>query len=248
LAGFGGRSALATAITPAEIAAAGYDKLRLYLPGVNASFNFGPATLSGFFLYQMGTAEGGSRDTDVAGFAADLRVDANVPMTGGKAFIEGLFVSGDDDKTDDEYNGFITASNYNLAGSYFYRTDMFILQPNGDDITTSQALAYDVGNGGAGVMLIAAGYQQKLMDKLTGKVGAGYLAAAEKRARDQGGAFNFVNETAMGIEVNAFLNYNIMKGLDVGVVGAYAFVGDAFDTGNDPDDILDVHGRLNYAW
>ncbi len=50
------------------------------------------------------------------------------------------------------------------------------------------------------------------------------------------------------------LNYNIMKGLDFGVVGAYAWLGDFYKNNTppparkDPDDIYDVHMRLNYAF
>ena len=56
----------------------------------------------------------------------------------------------------------------------------------------------------------------------------------------------------MGTEVNANLNYNIMKGLDFGVYGAYAWLGDYFKSNapgaQDPDDVYDVHMRLNYAF
>ena len=48
----------------------------------------------------------------------------------------------------------------------------------------------------------------------------------------------------MGTEVNANVNYNIMKGLDFGVYGAYAWLGDFFKSkppgAQDPDDVYDV--------
>lgn len=246
IAGFGGRGAFGT-VVPAEIV--GYDTLRIYMPGFDVAFKAGPVALSGFFFYQFGEAEftTGTPDVDVSAFAVDLRADMNLGP--GKFFIEGLYVSGDDDPADNDYESITTASNYNLAGSFYYRTDMQILLPNGDDINTSPALAYDMANGGAGVIHVGAGYSQKFSDKVSGKVGVGYLAAAEKRARDQGGAANFANQSDMATEVNANVNYNISKGLDFGLYGAYAFLGDAYEPpGVDPDDPWMAYARLNFSF
>ena len=95
---------------------------------------------------------------------------------------------------------------------------------------------------------IGAGYSMPLAKQLTGKVGAGYLAATEK--------LNVIDNNRkgkeMGYEFNANLNYNILKGLDFGVYAAYAVVGDFFQStlpnAQDPDDVYDVHFRLNYAF
>jgi len=249
-------NAHASAINPAEIAAVtGLRKVRVYIPGVDVAFKVGPVDLSGFFFYETGKAKGsGSNDVDIKGFAADLRADANVGP--GKAFLEALYVSGDDNKSsgDKKYKSILTASNYNLAGSFYTRTDTAILLPNIDDLNSSKALSYDVANGGAGLFHVAAGYSQKLMDKLTGKVGVAYSAAAKKRARDYGGVFNFADEKAMATEVNANVNYNITKGLDFGLYGAYAWLGSAYDknfagtAAADNDNLYDLHARLNYAF
>jgi len=52
--------------------------------------------------------------------------------------------------------------------------------------------------------------------------------------------------------VNATVNYTLAKGLDVGLVGAYAWIGDFFktsatDAGN-PDNAFDVHARIGYVF
>lgn len=244
-----------TAALPPEVA--GYRSLRLYMPGADLAFKAGPVALSAFAFYQFGTAENGGVDTDFGGYAADIRADLSLGP--GKLFIEGLYVSGDNDPNDNDFESIITASNYNLAGSFFFRPDMQILLPNADDLNTSQALAYDMSNGGAGVMLVAAGYSQKFTDRVSGKVGAGYLAAAEKRGRDgtRGGAaqiHNFAGKRDMATEVNANVNYNITQGLDLGLYGSYAFLGSAYDlaadgvTPADPDDLYSVFARLNFAF
>jgi hypothetical protein len=141
---------------------------------------------------------------------------------------------------------------------------MMILLVNLDDINTSSALTgaastavaspsgfsgtSSPSNGGRGITHVAAGYSMKLGDKLTGKVGAGWLAATKK--------INVVDNTkkgkTMGTEVNANVNYNIMKGLDFGLYAAYAFLGDFYESNVsgavNPDDVYDVHFRLNYAF
>lgn len=240
--------------------ATGYDSLKLYMPGFDVAFKAGPVKLSAWFFYQFGKFEmivPGTPDADVSGYAGDIRAD--MALGPGKFFIEGLYVSGDDNHDDQDYKGIITASNYQLAGSFYYRTGTQILLPNGDDINTSQHLAYDVANQGAGLIHVAAGYSQKFNDKVSGGIGVGYLAAAEKRFRDwyRGGTpqdFAFDTNSDMGFEVNANANYNITKGLDFGLYGAYATLGNAYDktadgtATQDPDDPWMVYARLNYGF
>jgi hypothetical protein len=232
-------------------------KARVYYPGIDAAFKVGPATLSGFFVYNTGKEEAVAPfvapDLDVKGFAADIRADANLGP--GKLFVEGLYLSGGDG-SGNEYKSLVTLSDVNASpggNSFFARTDMSILLSNADDINTNQALigaagsasSQSPGNAGRGIWHVAAGYTQKLGDKLTAKVGAGHLRATKLLISDA----SFRDKT-MGTEVNANLNYNIMKGLDFGVYGAYAWLGDFFlaSASDDPDDPFDVHFRLNYAF
>lgn len=259
--GFPPGALLTAATMPPEIPS-GYRSLRVYIPGVDFAANVGPAALSGFGFYQFGTAKypAGTADSKVKGFALDLRADANLGP--GKGFLETVYVSGNsfDGAGDKDYKSIVTLNNYNLAGAFFARTDMFLLFPNLDDIQYVDAeLAYDSSNGGAGLWFIGGGYTQKLMDKLTGKVGLGYLAAAKKSARylgTSGGGtatdpYNFKNNSAMATEVNAVLTYNIAKGLDFGVTGAYAFLGSAYEPtggGSKAHNPWETHGRLVYAF
>ncbi len=236
---------------------AALNKKRVYIPGVDGAFKVGPVTLSAFFIYETGKIEStttpAAPDIDIKGYAGDLRADANFGP--GKLFVEGLYVSGGDG-TGTDYKSIITLSDVNASpggNSAFVRTDMSILLGNADDINTNQALvgaagsasSQSPGNGGRGITHVAVGYTMKLADKLTGKVGAGWLQATKKLATDAS-----FRDKDMGTEVNANLNYNIMKGLDFGVYGAYAWLGDFFkiDAATDPDDAYDVHFRLNYAF
>jgi hypothetical protein len=98
------------------------------------------------------------------------------------------------------------------------------------------------------VILFAAGYNQKFSDKLTGKIGAGYLTAEKKR---KSSATTEAKGKTMGTEINANVNYNITKGLDFGVYGAYCMLGKFYDRvapEQNPDDLYTLHGRLNFAF
>ncbi len=240
-------------VNPAEFSGVtALRKVRVYIPGVDFSANLGPATLSGFAFYEFGKAEGTANSVDVKGYVGDLRADANLGP--GKGFLEAIYVSGDDNKTDTDYKGVITAGNYNLAGAFYCRTNMMILLPNPDDINSSYGLTYDPANGGAGIFHVAGGYSMKLMDKLVGAANVGYIQAAKNRARDQGGVYNFAKDKAMGTEINANVNYNITKGLDIGVYAGYAWLGSAYDTDStgavtqDNDNLWTSKLRLNYAF
>ncbi len=256
----------ATALPFAAVAGA-ENKKRIYVPGVNAAFNAGPATISGFFLYETGKIDFISpsvvQDIDISGFAGDLRGDVNLGP--GKGFIEGLYISGGDGSDATKFKSIFTLSDVNASpggNSFFARTDMSILLSNADDINTNQALigaasavsGQSPNNGGRGIWHVAAGYTQKLTEKLTGKVGVGYMASNKLTAADK-----LANKKKpMGTEINANVNYNILKGLDFGLYGAYAFLGDFYKgvssggattpANEKPDNAYDAHMRLNYAF
>ena len=126
-----------------------------------------------------------------------------------------------------------------------------------DTINVSQCLigcsggetSTDPGNGGRGIWHVAAGYQQKVTDKLSARVNAGYLSATTTTKADR---LAGVKGKDMATEVNARIDYNIAKGLDVGVVGAYAFIGDFYNSNapgsHDVKDAWTSYARINYAY
>jgi hypothetical protein len=247
------------------------NKKQVYTLGVDGAFNAGPATISGFGFYQFGTVKPTlsnlDSDVDISGFAVDLRADMNLGP--GKFFIEGIYISGDSNDNTNKYKSIVTLNDTAASPggpSFYARTDMMILLPNADDINTNTALigaAADpgsslasssfacitsLGNCGRGITHVGTGFSMPLGKQLTGKVGAGYLMATKKLDN----ADSTRKGKSMGTELNANVNYNIMKGLDFGLYGAYAWLGDfyQFNTpgAKDPDDLYDVHFRLNYAF
>ena len=226
---------------------------RVYMPGFDATFGAGPATINAWAFYQFGKytdyADPATSDVNIGGFAADVRADLKAGP--GKAFVEALYISGGDNNSV-KYKSIVDAG---YTNSIFIRTDMQILLLAADVLTGVSGLYASspgdktMGNGGRGLTHLAAGYTQKLSDKLTGKVGIGYLAATKLSKADV--ATGYIKKD-MGTEFNASLNYSIAKGLDVGVVGAYALIGDFFktsatDAGN-PDNAFDLHARIGYVF
>ena len=232
-----------------------YDPSTFYFIGVDGAIKAGPVGLSGYAFYNFGKIEnlrgtlGGAAllpdDVDVKAWGADLRADLDAGP--GKFFIEAAYVSGSD-RSSNDLESPITASNYALAASYpLTSMDMQILFPNADDINASVALAYDVQNKGRGIMAAAAGFRMQFNNALSGKVGVGYLADVESPGSG-------VNEHS-AFEVNANVNFALAKGLDLGLYGAYAFLSDWEDystgvanTAKDADDIWKAYLRLNYAF
>lgn len=230
-----------------------------YFVGLDGAFDAGVAKLSGYAFYNGGKVKdavlagiaGG--DIDVKAWAADLRAD--VALGPGKAFIEAAYVTGTSD-TDSDIKSPVTTSNYALAGSFpLTSMDTQILFPNLDDINASSALAYDVQNKLRGIMAVAAGVTMKFADALTGKVGAAYLQDAKNTFQLAGA------KKHKATEINANVNFNVTKGVDVGLYGAYAFLSDwesfsrtvgtntaVADVTKDADNIYKVYARLNYAF
>ena len=242
-----------------------YKPATIYWLGVDGAFQAGPAALSGYAFYNFGEVEfiGGTfagdnvvagSKTDVKAFAVDLRADLTAGP--GKAFIEAAYVSGSSE-TDTDFKAPIVGNNYALAGSFpLTSMDMQILLPNIDDINASAALAYDVQNKGRGLIAVAAGYRMKFNDMLSGKVGVGYLADAKNAIGTNSAGVAIKKHKAT--EVNANVNYALVKGLDLGLYGAYAFLTDWEDYGaqtvgaanmtKDADNIYKAMFRMNYAF
>ena len=236
---------------------------KIYMPGVNFDFNAGVAKISGFAFMQFGDRvfdNPALAKTKFRGYAGDLRVDANAGPA--KVFLEGLYTSGDKPGTSDKIEGVVVAEDFKMYSSSSNPTslDMTILAPSPDEINTSRNLMYTSNNNRAnggyamngvrlGATFIAAGASMQFSDKLTGKIGAGYLRA-NQLAPAALATVNLNVSKKMGTEVNGYLNYNIMKGLDFGVYAAYAWLGDGYKVSGspEPDNLYDLHARINYAF
>jgi len=229
---------------------------KVYMPGVDVAFKAGPATISGFAMYQFGKFEAISSanpDVDINAFLADARLDMNLGP--GKFFFEGLYLSGGDNPSD-KYKAPITLSTNNASpggNSAYSRNNSYILMSNPDTINVSQCLigcsggvsGQDPGNGGRGLWVLAAGYKQKLTEKVTGQANINYMSATKMLNTDDSN-----RSEDMGTEINARVDYNITKGLDVGLTGAYVFIGDFYKNslGQSAKDPYTTVARINYSF
>jgi hypothetical protein len=209
---------------------------KLYMPGVDVSLKAGPVKISGWAFYQTGTYDStlpGGSDMDVSGFAVNLRGDVKVGP--GSAFLEGLYISGDDNENDTDFDSVITLGDFQQnasPGGYagYTKPHMVILLSTWNMATTSQCLIGCSGgeygdsysNSGRGIWFIGAGYNQKFTDSLKGEINVGHLEATELYSFDEAGG----RDNDMGTEVNATVTLALQKGLNFSVTGAYAFLGD----------------------
>jgi hypothetical protein len=239
---------------------------KVYMPGINGAFQAGPATISGFAMYQWGkidyknegavVAAGTVKDVDINAYMLDLRVDMNAGP--GKVFFEGLYLSGGDQPTD-KYKAPITlATNEGSPGgnSAFSRTNTIMMLAAPDTINISQCLVgcsggemgSDPGMGGRGIWTLAAGYSQAFTKQLKGDVNLSYLSAT-KRLKNSAGVQEDRAGTDMGTELNASVTYNITKGLDVSGVAGYCWLGDFFkEGGQSVKNAYDTYAKINYAF
>ncbi len=225
---------------------------KVWMPGVDGTFKAGPATINAFFFYQFGDYKKfidpapGVSDVRISAYAFDARAD--LAAGPGSGFVEFLYTSGGDDPND-KYKAIITANEVpgSVSQSYYARTDMQILLLNYDGIGTAAALAQAMGNGGRGTWAVTAGYAVPV-EKWRFKAGLGYLSATKLLKSDDG----VKDGKGMGTEVNAKVEYAIMKGLDAGLTGAYAWLGKFFktpgDSSRDPDNVFDLHASLRYSF
>ncbi len=260
----GANSGVGLKLNPFDVAAPGPTsalanrKVDLYTPGLNAALKLGPATIGGFFFYQVGTAESlipGVADVDINAYGADLRADLKLGPV--NLFLEGLYQSGDNDPT--EYNAPIGLGDYQGTGtgpggnSSYTRTRMQIMLASWDTINVSQCLVGcsggvygdSLGVQGRGLWHVATGANVGIGKRIKLEANVGYAEVVKLRTNE---AFR---DKDLGAEVNAGLNYNIAPGLDFGLYGAYMALGDFNKTAVatfDPEDPWLGYMRFNYAF
>jgi hypothetical protein len=234
-------------------------KLKLYTPGVNATFKAGPVDLTGFAFYQWGKFEyvgnAGNPDIDVNAYGLDARGDMKVGP--GHLFFEGLYFSGGDKS--DKYEAPIGFGDYQGTGtgpggnSSYTRTRMQIMLASWDTINVSQCIVGcsggeygdSLGLQGRGMWHVAAGYDMSVTPKIKLEANIGYAAAVKLQTGDTH------TDKSIGTELNAGASYNIVKGLDFGLYGAYMWLGDFVKDPAPASSFKDpwtTYARINYAF
>ena len=198
---------------------AGQDDADITWLGVDADFNLGPVVVFGSAAFVTGTIDDGfvTDDADVEGFV--LLAGGSVPL--GPASIHGeiFYASGDDDLGDTDLDGWV-----GLSDSYYWAEIMGF--GTFDDVAVS---AGSPGDKLTNIVAANIGATIKPFDKLslTGDIWWAQLVEDESGPGE---------EDELGVEVDLKITYELVEGLNLDLIGAYLFAGDATSLDGDNEE------------
>lgn len=230
-------------VTPAVAAVAEVPAVDMYTVGVGADAKVGTIGLNGFVAYQFGTNDfNGKADQDIAAYVASVKAKMDMGMA--KTGLRLTYFSEDDDAQDDKSWNEMGGGTYQFPGenlSIFYSDSFYNNTAGGRHAIT------DAVEQGFGLFAVNATAD---FDKIPGnyylKTGLGYFMALDDRAN--GAAAATKQGENLGIEVAARVGRKIAEKVDVSLNGAYAFVGDFYDSatpGQDPDNMYKLNFMVN---
>lgn len=179
--------------------------------GLNHDLGKGRLGVNGSFFANLGRITVPRRGwVGVSGFMADA--EARYHYGAGRGSIvrlAGLYTSGDDPSTP-AYTGVLTANSWGVVGAVYGSHGTYLLFPDISAINRQSSIAYDISNGGAGL--------------ITGQAGVGWDAIPNRLNVAVNGAVA-ANARAeyVGSEVNLRLEAEPIPFLKVGLTGALAF-------------------------
>jgi hypothetical protein len=200
--------------------------------GVNVDGQLGPAAVWGTGIYQGGTADTAAVDFDISAYLFAL--GANVPV--GPAGIHGQFfyASGDDDLTNDEADAFFGIGGAGVGQAYYWAEILGLGLFDWDAPTGSPNA--DVSNMWAANLGATIKPMEKL--SLTGDIWYAQLVEDDVNGEDQ-----------LGFEIDLVATYQLVEGMNLDLVGAYLFAGDAVSAdGANDEDPYELGWRLSLSF
>jgi len=196
--------------------ALGGEELNMFYAGLDLDASFGPADIWFTGIYQGGDMDLLNSDdsVDFSAWLADLGVSFGANW--GDIHAECFYATGDDDPTDDEIEEYFVP-----AGQSHYWAEIMGYGILGDVSyarVSNNAPADQIGD----IMAGNIGVTVKPMDKLKISLDAWYAALAEDIVTLKGNEENY-----LGTEVDLVITYQLVQGLNLDIVGAYMFAGDA---------------------
>ncbi|MDD2852058.1 MAG: porin [Desulfuromonadaceae bacterium] len=189
---------------------------KVHTLGLNAETVVGPLSLNGFALAQFGDL---NATDDAKGYAFNL--GAKMPLAGGTARAEFLYVSGGD-------NALYVVPG---EGGAFYDNEMIMLSRDKNATSIDNALVFDVNNGNEGVIFGSVGYDYDFSPKLYGSVNAGFAMVAKNTTN---------NNDYLGTEINCEANYKLTSDVTLGARAGYVVLGDYYDASPSVDNPYDI--------
>jgi hypothetical protein len=201
----------------------GFDKLNMYYAGVELGAKMGPASLWGVGIYQGGSADLASDTTKSVDFKAWLAgAGANVDFGFADVHGQAFYATGDDKEDANESKTFFVPQGQSYYWSEIMGYGIF------DNQVSKNACADQIGN----IMAANIGTTIKPMDDLSISLDAWYAKLAEGNYVKDGsivpkGTAGATQEDELGIEANVKISYKLVEGLNLDLIGAYLFAGDA---------------------
>ena len=205
-----------------------FEEYNLYLFGADVDMKLDALSLWFTGIYQMGSADlVGGGDVDFGGYLLALGGSADV----GAASVHGqaFYATGDDDPTDGDVDSFVS-----LKGSSYYWSEIM-----GLGIFDANDSANSPDDNISNIMAINLGVTVKPMPKLSLTADLWYAALAEDNA---------AGDDVLGTEIDLIATYKLMDNLNLDVVGAYLFAGDATYNGTNDADPYEFGTRLSFGF
>lgn len=216
---------------PSPYAVSPFKETKIWTVGLDADVKIGDSSTAWF----TGIYEGGSADLNVAG-GGSVDIRAYLLALGGKVAagpmdIHGqvFYATGDDPTTTDKIEAF-----YVPAGRSYYWSEIM-----GFGIFDNQWSAHSCADQISNVMAANIGVGFKVSDALNLKADVWYAKLAEKDA---------AGNDILGTEIDLVLTYSLMKNLNLDLVGAYLFAGDATYGGSNDKNPYEIGTRLSFSF
>lgn len=193
-------------------------------------------------LYNFGSYGG---DGDISGFA--LQAGGDFKVGAGKLRARLLYTSGDNDSTDNDYDGLVVATAYDLTASIPLCCNdlIFLVRALEESISHSAAILQDASGYGRGVTLGYISYDQNISDKTNLQFTLAHAMLNEDKN---------LNGGTLGTEIDIIARYKFEKNLSLTAGFGYLMLGDAYDktatdqSGKDPSDPYKFFARLTYSF
>jgi hypothetical protein len=207
----------------------GNKQVKVYFVGLDADVKFDAGS-----VWFTGIYEGGSVDL-ITGNSMDLKaylVALGGKINAGAADIHGqiFYATGDDTTTTDKIEGY-----YVPRGQMYYWAELM-----GLGIFDNQVSANSCADQISNIMAANIGVGFKATDQLNIKADVWYAKLLEDTAKTKSGA--------LGTEIDLVLTYSLMKNLNLDLVGAYLFAGDATYGGSNSNNPYELGTRLSFSF
>lgn len=224
------------------------EDLSLYWLGVNADFTLGSASLWATGIYLGGDIDNnnalnpGGQDVDVSAYLFAL--GASMPL--GPVGLHGqFFYASGDDKADDDYDAFFGIGGGGVGWAYYWAEIL------GLGIFDAQVPNGSPGGDVSNIYALNIGATLKPVEKLSLKGDIWYAALVEDTVGATIGPTGSLSggEDELGVEIDLVATYQLVEGMNLDIVGAYLFAGDAVSTnGKNDDDPYELGMRLSLSF